>query len=106
MLDDKRVSGIDEVRFAGERVLKTPAWTADAESPPLAPRRAEQLAIEKFRHLVADNIKWKRESITLEDAGDGLHWIYIVRFTYAGISAGLSPRLDVVVLMDGTVLEP
>ena len=90
----------------GEGLLKTPIWKADADSPPLAPRKADQLATEKFRQLISDAAEWKRERITLEDAGDGLHCIYIVRFTYAGISAGLPPFLDVVVLMDGTVVEP
>ena len=89
-----------------EQVLKTPVWKADVDSPPLAPRKAEQLATEKFRKLITDTEDWKRESITLEDTGDGLHWIYIVAFTKVGAYAGLPPYLRVIVLMDGNVIEP
>ena len=48
----------------------------------------------------------KRESITLEDTRDGLHWIYIVALTKVGAYAGLPPYLRVIVLMDGNVIEP
>ncbi|MEI7728378.1 MAG: hypothetical protein WCO56_02355 [Verrucomicrobiota bacterium] len=90
----------------GERVLKTPIWKADADSPPLAPRRADQLATAKFRKLISDTKGWKRGSITLVDAGDSLHWYYVIHFVQMDEFSGVPPTLHVIVLMDGTVVEP
>ena len=90
----------------GERVLKTPVWRVDADSPPLAPRKAEHLATAKFQQLISDTKDWKLQGITLEDAGDGLHWVYVIQFTQAGTWSGPAPFLKVIVLMDGTVVEP
>jgi hypothetical protein len=60
-----------DLEVTGEQVLKTPIWKEDADSPPLAPRKAAQLATAKFRQLISDHKNWKRGNITLKDAGDG-----------------------------------
>jgi hypothetical protein len=106
MLSSYTVGKRFDFEVTGERVLKTPAWKADADAPPLPPRKADQLATAKFRQLIPDAKNWKRERIALEDAGDGLHWIYIVEFRQSGTFNGVPPFLKVIVLMDGTVVEP
>ena len=93
-------------QVTAERVLKAPVWKSDDVSPPLAARKADELATAKFRQLIPDWDTWKRERIVLEDLGDGLHWIYVVEFMQTSSSKVKPPFLNVIVLMDGTVVEP
>ncbi len=93
-----------------EQLLKAPSWGVDQETPPLSPRRAERLAMTKFHQLVSDTKGWVLKQIGIEDMGDGLHWIYIVDYKapiqdLAGSLIG-GGEFRVVVLMDGTVIEP
>jgi len=90
-----------------EQLLRAPAWGADQDSPPLSPRKADRLAVAKFHQLVSNTNAWERKQIILENMGDGVHWIYIVEYTRVGETlAGLSMPFRVVILMDGTVIEP
>jgi hypothetical protein len=90
-----------------EQLLRAPPWAADQDSPPLSPRRAERLAATKLHELVSNRNAWERKQIILENMGDGVHWIYIVEYSRVGeILGGLSLPFRVVILMDGTVIEP
>jgi hypothetical protein len=95
-----------EFVVTSERVAKTPIWEPGADSPPLAARKADNLALAEFRKLNLEDKNFVRDRITLEDTGDGLHWIYVVGFKYMGITAGFRYPVEMFVLMDGTVVEP
>jgi hypothetical protein len=88
------------------QLLKTPIWRLQDNEPPLSPRQADKLATAKFHELLKDTTLYQRDSISLEDMGDGLHWIYVVAFYYHGPLVGPPPYLQIMVLMDGTVVKP
>jgi len=90
-----------------EQVLAAPVWRADRGHPPLAARTAERLATSMFRKLPGNGLAPDRSEIRLVDTGNGLHWFYVVRFTdlHSPVT-GLPFSADIVVLMDGTVIEP
>ena len=89
-----------------EQLLKAPVWRSQDDSPPLPPRTADQLATAKFHELLKDRTNWRRDRISLEDMGDGIHWIYVVEFDYHGSLLGLAIPYRIMILMDGTVVEP
>jgi hypothetical protein len=89
-----------------EQLLKTPLWRLKKDSPPLSPRKADKAATTKLRKLLKDTKGWERDRICLQDMGDGIHWIYVIEFSQRGIYGGLPPDLKIIVLMDGTVIEP
>ena len=95
-----------DLEVSYDRVLKTPKWDANTDSPPLAVGRAIKLATEQFRRLIARPEKWTRGQIILEECVDNLHWIYLVDFGPAGPLAGAYIKFEIAVLMDGTVVEP
>jgi hypothetical protein len=95
-----------EFVVTSERVANTPIWEPGADSPPLAARRADNLALAEFHKLNLEEKNFVRDRITLEDTGDGLHWIYVVGFKYTGMTAGFRYPVEMFVLMDGTVVEP
>ena len=82
----------------------TPKWKSDAEFPPLSPRRAEEVALQRAQQMRPDVLKWHRENISLQES-DHDAWFYLVRF-WRGDRAitGLPHFLDVPVLMDGRAL--
>lgn len=89
-----------------EQLMKAPVWKLQDDSPPLSPRKAEKAATTKFRKLLKDSKGWERDRISLEDMGDGVHWIYVIEFSHHGNYDGLPPSLKIIVLMDGTIIEP
>jgi len=90
-----------------EQLLKTPIWKLGAAHPPVAARRADRLATERFQRLAGRPPDLTRTEIRLVDMGDGLHWFYAVLFEdVTNPYAGLPPNGTIVVLMDGTVIEP
>jgi hypothetical protein len=101
-----------ESRVTREQLLKTPVWRVQDDSPPLSPRRADVLATARFQKLVKDVTRSKdtkyfmRDSISLVDMGDNLHWVYVVSFMWTGAISGPAPQVRIMVLMDGTVIEP
>jgi hypothetical protein len=107
---DPKVRRRFDFEVTREQLLKAPLWGVDQETPPLSPRRAERLAITKFHQLVYDTKGWELKRISLEDMGDGIHWIYIVDYKAPTQDLGGSliggGEFLVVVLMDGTVIEP
>src|SRR5262249_52766416 len=89
-------------------VDKAPVWKGDADSPPVSARKAMELADRLRGRLVKDtDLKWIRGSVALEDAGRG-QWFWVVSYTsFPGSGfTGFHPPLRLVVLMDGTVVQP
>jgi hypothetical protein len=100
------------------QILKTPTWPAKKQSPPLSPRKAEKLATKRLHsllHELKDPAEWDRGNICLEDVGvpdakpRGDHyWIYIISFRCCSGNSAPSEfgLLNIVVLMDGTAIQP
>jgi hypothetical protein len=95
-----------------ERVSKTPVWRLQQDSPPIQPRTAETRATAQFHKLLKDAVLikdtegWELKTITLESPWGDLHWIYIVEFGPHNPQLGFQYTLKIIVLMDGTVVEP
>jgi hypothetical protein len=90
-------------------LAKTPVWPPETEQPPLSPRRAQHLASEQLQNLVRNTKEWQLLVIALKDTGDHLHWYYLlafIRMPPPGVAAIGGDFLDIVVLMDGTVIKP
>jgi|SRR5437016_14326055 hypothetical protein len=107
------VSQADRKQFASrvtdEALAKAPIWSADAGAPPLAPRRAQEIAFKQLSQSVEDPKQWDLHEIGLVDTGDHLHWIYVVHYTrhYPEDMAVFGGEyFDIVVLMDGTSVKP
>jgi hypothetical protein len=88
-----------------EQVAKTPEWAVSADFPPLPARKAEQLAVAKFHKLLPDETGWERKRIILESIGDDRHWYYRVEFAPIEPQLGRQASLEIIVLMDGKVIE-
>ena len=88
-----------------------PRWKSDEYNPPLSARHAIAIAAEKRKKIVEDlpNVQWviKEAAITPYDANEGI-WFWLITFEQEtnGITTGMTPYLKLVVLMDGTVIEP
>jgi hypothetical protein len=96
-------------RIATEQREKSPAWEGEAENPPVSAKEAKRLATKMKDSLVKDNETywWGLESLTLRPLSD--KWIWVVTFrahVRKGISTGPATELDIVVMMDGTAIEP
>ena len=60
-----------------------------------------------FQKLSGRPADMERTEIHLVDMGDGLHWYYVVQFEQVNsATTGLPAQAKIVVLMDGTVIEP
>lgn len=99
------------VTITVQALKNAPVWKKDAESPPVSPRRALQLAAEMKDKLgIGDaDWKWEFESASLKHVdGDAWYW----QVSYEGRNKGdisiigIAPFLRLVVLMDGTVVKP
>ena len=87
----------------------SPVWSEDADNPPLPARKAIRLATKLKNELVKDTekFKWKLESCSLEQAETSKWYWFITYFArYQGSSTGIPHHLQVIVLMDGTVIRP
>jgi len=106
-----------------ERLAKTPSWKENADYPPLPPGKAIRLANTIKDKLVKDShgCKWCLATVSLEhlyqfapwplpDGSDLTdRWWWAVKYDAypreGGIGGGIE-YLIVVVLMDGTVIDP
>ncbi|HEV3344171.1 MAG TPA: hypothetical protein VG125_27595 [Pirellulales bacterium] len=102
--------------MAHDAIRISPAWDEEAESPPVSPRKAIKLA-EKMRKSVVkapDGWKWEVMNLHLlfeEDQLSGeVHCAWHVMFQAIPIKQKSGPipfhEVTLIVLMDGTVLEP
>src|SRR5262245_35042994 len=91
-------------------IRNSPDWKSDRDTPPIPPREAMKRANDLKSKLVveSDEWKWKMASISLTEA-DTNKWYWIVNYEaeyQKGTQVGIPPTLRLVVLMDGTVVEP
>jgi hypothetical protein len=105
-----------------DKLAKSPPWKQTADSPPLPAGKAIRLANAVKSRLVKDShdFKWSLASATLEHIhsfgpwplpdGSDLRdrWWWAIKYEAYPRKGGTSgvPDLIVVVLMDGTVIEP
>jgi hypothetical protein len=96
-----------------DQLAKTPTWQQGSEFPPLSPRKAEDLALAML-HKIASERHWTQPDISLrafdvEQGSSGhrdIRWIYVLQFRLVGTMDFESGSLNIIVLMDGTVIEP
>ncbi|HEY1661017.1 MAG TPA: hypothetical protein VGI03_01240 [Verrucomicrobiae bacterium] len=92
------------------QLMKTPVWSSKDNFPAISPRQAEKAATAKFRKFlkyVKSWDGWKCTDITLDNPYEDEHWDYIVVFGPVDPDRGdLNDSIVIVVLMDGTVIEP
>src|SRR5205085_6896163 len=97
-----------EFHIPDQDLQKTPSWPAGQENPPLSPRRAIDIATKQLGTLLPDGKDWRLYEITLRPIEN--HWVYLVQFLepLKGDGAGkqLSSGFQVVVLMNGTAINP
>jgi hypothetical protein len=100
------------VAVTQKQLDKSPIWKDDAENPPLSARKAMKLTATMKDNLVkdTDRLVWKQEGASLEEAGDN-RWYWLISYRASDPrpgtgSTGQPPTLRLIVLMDGTVIEP
>jgi hypothetical protein len=95
-------------RVTDTELLKTPAWPAGQENPPLSARRAIEAARTRLAGLLPNGKDWRLYAVTLRPIDD--RWIYLVDFLepLRGDGGGqqLSAGFQVVVLMNGVAVSP
>jgi hypothetical protein len=94
--------------IARATLSQTPVWDEADASPPLPVRRAMSIAAKQLAGLVPDADRWRFEAVSLRQIGGAGHWVYIVDYNEPPPSSvgGLTSRLSLVVLMDGTPIVP
>jgi hypothetical protein len=101
-------------KITDEALAKSPVWESKNENPPVSARRAMALSQPVVERITKDDNalrEWKRrfESATLHKTQDGKRWFWRVEYSWLpkmGGLSGLPPYMDIIVLMDGTVVEP
>jgi hypothetical protein len=86
---------------------KSPKWENLSLPPPLPVSEAIAKAEDYAKQFMTSNLKQEIGDITIKKVGDGCY-VYVVEFKYYplnGISDGYLPPLQIVVLMDGTVIK-
>jgi hypothetical protein len=98
------------IRLTKERMERAPKWTETSDNPPVSARKALQAAERLADRLIGGRPGFKRsleEGIRLKPTRYG--WVWIVYFTWGptdAMSTGIPHNLAVVILMDGTAVEP
>jgi hypothetical protein len=97
------------VEITRENLKATPDWKENEEHPPLSARKAIVIATKLKDKLVkdSDDFTWKLQHASLTPADDD-KWYWLVHFDaeFQGVSTGIPNHLRLVVLMDGTAIEP
>lgn len=102
-------------KFADALVSTSPDWLPQAEHPPLSARKAIALSDEFVTKLVTvpEDHDLRRDLIEASIVPYGSvfpqKWYWIVRYEWrlrVGGGTGIQPYVDVVVLMDGSVVTP
>jgi hypothetical protein len=100
-----------KIDIRDKELLKSPAWEPDSPNPPLAARKAIEVATEQQRKLVKDSKDHKWEfvaaDLTPDPKVDRWYWTVIFQaFAKAGQRTDDSDELRLIILMDGRVLKP
>lgn len=96
-----------------DQLAKTPVWQSGNENPPLSPRKSEEVALAML-HTVVSGRSWTQPDISLRafdvEQGSSCHrdirWIYVLTFRLLGTKAFEAGSISIIVLMDGTAIEP
>jgi hypothetical protein len=104
------------IEITDEMLAKSPTWNDEVDNPPVSPGKAIRLANALKSRLVKDSkhYKWRLISATLDNdwssgSAPGRKWWWTIRYeahVRVGGSSGIPSHLELVVLMDGTVIEP
>jgi hypothetical protein len=97
-----------EFKASEADVLRTPIWKSDAGSPPLSPRKAQEIASRQMQELLGSGKKqWLIRETTIMNTHFGLHFVYVVQFE-PPLEQGCTgcDFIRIMVLMDGTVPKP
>jgi hypothetical protein len=92
-----------------EQLNETPAWTQDAENPPLSARKAIAQARDYLPKVLTDAKQWRLGTLGLTAVGDKDKWVYVVEFLGPhppGVADGPVPSMKLVVLMNGMCVKP
>ncbi len=100
-------------RVTREQLARTPVWDPAGEFPPLSPRKAEEASRAMLKKVLGER-RWSLQDISLEpfdvttDAGDHreIRWLYVLHFGLLTDTGDESGTFNIIVLMDGTVMEP
>jgi hypothetical protein len=101
-LDGKQVEA--KVRLLDER--KAPQWKNTDNDPPLAVKDAIRLARAYAEKFNKQGLILSVGNVTLKSLGAS-YYVYVVQFIFlpeSGKMDGFTPPLNIVVLMDGTVV--
>jgi hypothetical protein len=95
------------VTVTEEALKKAPTWKAEADDPPLAARKAMKIADAAFARLLPEAKKdeFRLEYLILR-TGPGNGWYWVAQYRATGGGTGIPSALQVVILMDGSVVEP
>lgn len=98
-----------KVEITRENLNASPEWKENEENPPLSARKAIVIATKLKDKLVKDSVefKWKLQRASLTPAvNDKWYWLVHFDAEFQGGSSGIPNHLRLVVLMDGTAVEP
>ena len=98
-----------ESKVTIETLESSPVWTDGQENPPLAARRAVELASARLSKIVPDASKWGLQRILLQPVG--AKWVYVLEFLEPPPAGnvpldGRRETFSIVVLMSGDAVEP
>jgi hypothetical protein len=95
-----------------DQLAGTPAWRWGSGSPPISPRAAEEIALNMVHKLTGDH-EWTQPDISLKafdvhgrDDQQKIRWIYVLNFRLLGRTDFEGGSVNIIVLMDGTAIEP
>jgi hypothetical protein len=96
--------------LSDEVLERTPKWNETDENPPVSARKAISLANGLADKLEPDNdANWKRRLEGIQLCQKGQNWFWQAEYEWRpriGGLGGLPPFLTIIVLMDGTVVQP
>lgn len=100
-----RVGGKDYAAIITKKALsRSPEWRQEDENPPISARKAMKLAAKKKDLFFGDESKeWRFESVSLTKLWE--NWYWVARYQPRAPSKARQ-ELRIVVLMDGTVIQP
>jgi len=100
-------------RITRDQLARTPAWDPASEFPPLSPKKAEEASRAMLEKILGGR-RWTRPDFSLKPfdvaTDDGGHreirWLYVLHFGLLSDPGGDSGAFNIIVLMDGTAMEP
>jgi hypothetical protein len=94
------------------QIEQAPRWSPDTEEmPPLAPTRAQSIALRTLEPLIPPGQEWHLHEVRIVDGGLRTHWLYEVSFRREyprdpNVAVFGGEFMAILVLMDGTAIEP